>query len=192
MPRRKTLPDLDVLQAAHRLMHEHGPEALTFESLARACGLSASTLVQRFKTKQGLKQSTLLYAWDRLDEQTAKLAAEAPRTPTGAIAILVALSGEYGGIDSYAEGLLVLREDFRDPVLRARGTAWKDALSAALEERFAETPNAPDGIGLLLASQWQGALLWWGFEPNKKLGRYVEESLRQFLAAFPPLRQHLG
>jgi AcrR family transcriptional regulator len=173
-------------------MHEHGPEALTFESLARACGLSASTLVQRFKTKQGLKQSALLYAWDRLDEKTAELAAEAPRTPAGAITILVALSGDYGGIESYAEGLLVLREDFRDPVLRARGAAWKEALSATLEERFAETPNAPEGIGLLLASQWQGALVWWGFEPKDELGRYVEESSRRFLSAFAPLRQHLG
>ena len=65
MPRPKTLSDQDVLEAAHGLMHEHGPEALTFASLAQACGLSAATLVQRFKSKAGLKQSTLLHAWDR-------------------------------------------------------------------------------------------------------------------------------
>ena len=54
MPRPKILPDADVLKAAHRLLHEHGPEALTFERLGRACGLSAATLVQRFGSKAGL------------------------------------------------------------------------------------------------------------------------------------------
>ena len=130
MPRHKTLSDRDVLAAAHKLIHERGPEALTFESLARACGLSASTLVQRFGTKAGLKQSTLLHAWDRLDEKTASLAATVPKTAAGAIELLVALSRDYGGIEAYAEGLLVLREDLRDPVLRARGAAWKACLSA--------------------------------------------------------------
>ena len=77
--------------------------------------------MQRFKSKAGLVQSTLLHAWDRLDEKTAALAAAVPKTPEGAIELLVALSRDYGGIEAYAEGLLVLREDLRDPVLRARG-----------------------------------------------------------------------
>src|SRR5690349_518303 len=115
MPRTKTLSDSDVLAAAHRLMHEAGPEALTFDSLARACGLSPATLVQRFKTKAGLKRATLMQAWDHLDEKTVSLAGNLPRTPDGAIEMLVALSGSYGGIEAYAEGLMVLREDFRDP-----------------------------------------------------------------------------
>src|SRR5262245_55513491 len=183
MPRPKTLPDEEVLAAAHRLMHARGPEALTFATLARACGLSASTLVQRFRSKAALKQSTLLYAWDRLDEKTAKLAATAPRTPEGAIAMLVALSRDNGGIEAYAEGLLVLREDLRDPALRARGAAWKAALSRALDACFSELPHAPPGIGLLMASQWQGSLLWWSFDPQGRVERFVEDSLRRFVSA---------
>jgi AcrR family transcriptional regulator len=177
------LPDLEVLKTAHRLIHQRGPDALTFSSMAEACGLSAATLVQRFGTKAGLIQSTLLYAWDRLDEKTAALAAEMPKTPDGAVRLLVGLSGDYGGIEAYAEGLRVLREDFRDPVLRARGAAWKTALSKALDECFADVPGAPDGIGLLMASQWQGSLLWWGFEPTIAVERYVEDYLSRFVAA---------
>lgn len=183
MPRPKTLPDEDVLEAAHRLMHERGPEALTFATLARVCGLSSSTLVQRFKSMAGLKQSTLLYAWDRLDEKTAKLAAMVPRTADGAIELLVALSRDYGGIEAYAEGLLVLREDLRDPALRSRGAAWKASLSQALEDCFAEAPHAPPGIGLLMASQWQGSLLWWSFDPQGDVASFVEDSLSRFVAA---------
>ncbi len=80
-------------------------------------------------------------------------------------------------------GLLVLREDLRDPALRARGAAWKVALSAALEERFAGIAGAPGGIGLLMASQWQGSLLWWGFDPQGRVEDFVAAGLRGFVSA---------
>src|SRR5262245_15778206 len=183
MPRPKTLSDRNVLEAANRLIHERGPEALTFASLSEACGLSAATLVQRFGSKAQLKQSALLLAWDGLDEKTARLGATVPRTPAGAIKLLVALSSDYGGIESYAEGLLVLREDFRDPVLRARGAAWKATLSGILDDCFTGVPQAPPGIGLLMASQWQGSLLWWGFDPQLDVQSFVEQNLERLVAA---------
>lgn len=182
MPRPKTRPDREVLDAALRLVHEGGPAALTFGSLARACGLSPATLVQRFGGKAELMRSALLHAWDGLDGKTVALAAAMPKSPDGAIGMLVALSGDYGGIEAYAEGLLVLREDLRDPVLRARGAAWTQALSGALDACF---PGGPPGIGLMLATQWQGALLWWSFDPAMPLGRHVEAALTAFLAVLP-------
>ena len=111
------------------------------------------------------------------------MAAAVPKTAGGAIELLVALSGDYGGIEAYAEGLLVLREDLRDPVLRARGAAWKDKLSGALDDCFADVPQAPPGIGLLIASHWQGSLLWWSFDPQGGVQAFVEDSLRRFVAA---------
>jgi AcrR family transcriptional regulator len=183
MPRPKTLADKAVLKAALDIVHKQGPAALTFASLAEACGLSSSTLVQRFRSKTDLIQGTLLHAWDRLDEKTAKLAAKVPKTPEGAIELLAGLSRAYGNIESYANGLLVLREDLRDPVLRSRGAAWKRVLSAALDECFAEVPHAPKGMGLLMASQWQGSLLWWGFDPRESVESFVEASLARFVSA---------
>lgn len=183
MARPKTLPDREVLDAALLLLHEQGPGALTFERVGRACGLSPATLVQRFGSKPALKQSALLLAWDRLDQKTKRLAADAPLTPAGAVGLLVALSRDYADIDTYAEGLLVLREDLRDPVLRARGAAWKAALTRALDACFAEAPGTPDGIGFMLAAQWQGSLLWWSFEPQGKVEAFVERNLTRFVAA---------
>jgi len=183
MPRPKTLSDEDVLKAAHRLIHAEGPGALSFARLAHYCGLAPATLVQRFKNKPGLIQATLLHAWDKLDARTARLAEEMPKTPEGAIRLLVGLSGSYGGIEAYADGLLILREDLRDPVLRARGTGWRRALSKALDQCFAGIANAPKDVGLLMASQWQGSLLWWGFDPKDDVERFVETGLRRFVAA---------
>ncbi|OHV76084.1 TetR family transcriptional regulator [Rhizobium sp. LCM 4573] len=183
MPRPKTLPDSEVLSAALSLMHAQGPDALTFAALAAASGLSGSTLVQRFKSKAELARAALLFAWDQLDARTEEAAAAAPKTPEGAIELLVALSGDYGGIESYAEGLLILREDFRDPALRARGKAWGERLQQALSDCFAATPGAPKDIGALMAAQWQGALIWWGFDPALPVEEHVRRSLNALIVA---------
>lgn len=180
MARPKKLSDGDVLEAALRIAQGRGPDHLTFAAVSEACGLSPATLVQRFGTRDGLLQAALLRAWDRLDDLTAQAAATAALTPEGAVALLVGLSADYGGIETYAEGLMVLREDFRDPTLRARGAAWKRALSGAIEACFAGTPSAPAGVGLLMISQWQGCLVWWAFEPDGPVDRYVERQLRAF------------
>ena len=183
MPRPKTQPDSEVLKAASALVHQHGPDALTFATLAQACGLSASTLVQRFKSKANLIRSTLSYAWDGLDEKTATFSAKVPKTPDGAVQLLTLLSKDYGEIEAYADALLILREDLRDPALRARGAKWKAVLTRALEACFEAVPQAPRGIGLLMASQWQGSLLWWSFDPKGKVEDYVEDNLEHFVSA---------
>ncbi|HKP26613.1 MAG TPA: helix-turn-helix domain-containing protein [Dongiaceae bacterium] len=189
MPRPKTLPDSEVLKAAYGLVHRHGPDALTFATLAQACGLSASTLVQRFKSKADLVRSTLSYAWDGLDEKTATISARVPKTPAGAVQLLTLLSKDYGEIEAYADALLILREDLRDPALRARGAKWKAVLTRTLEQCFASVPQAPTGIGLLMAAQWQGSVLWWSFDPKGRVEDHVADNLEQFVSAIVGARQ---
>jgi AcrR family transcriptional regulator len=189
MPRPKILPDSEVLKAAYALVHRHGPDTLTFATLAQACGLSASTLVQRFKSKADLVRSTLSYAWDGLDEKTAAFSAKVPKTPAGAVQLLTMLSKDYGEIEVYADALLILREDLRDPALRARGAKWKAVLTRALEDCFTAVPHAPRGIGLLMAAQWQGSVLWWSFDPKGRVENYVEDNLESFVSAIVGARQ---
>lgn len=182
MARTKTLPDLAVLDQAVALMHGSGPDHLTFASLSAATGLSGATLVQRFGSKAGLRQRALLHAWDVLEQRTADLIGSMERTPLGARRLLVGLSRDYGGIEAYAQGLLLLREDLRDPLLRERGAAWGNTLNVALDACFAATPGAPAGVGRFMASQWQGALLWWAFNPVKPVEAFVDEELARFVA----------
>ena len=85
--------------------------------------------------------------------------------------------------------LLILREDLRDPALRARGAKWKAVLTRALEECFDATPHAPRGVGLLMASQWQGSLLWWSFDPKGRVEEHVEDNLQNFVSAIMGARQ---
>ena len=183
MPRPKTRPDTDILEAVLQLMQRHGADKLTFSTLAAATGLSPSTLVQRFASKDAMARAALNHAWDRLDADTAQFSASIDRTPSGAVELLVRLSGSYGDIDSYADGLMLLREDIRDPVLRQRGVRWGDALTSAVKECFEQTPHAPADIGRLLITQWQGALLWWSFQPDEPVPVYVEKALSAFVEA---------
>ncbi|WP_028923756.1 TetR/AcrR family transcriptional regulator [Pseudonocardia acaciae] len=181
MPRPKSRPDDEVLAEARSLLMEHG--SLTLAALAGRCGLSASTLVQRFGSKDELVRRALAQAWDDLDGRTAAAVAAAPRDPGGAVGILVALSGGYGDIEAYADGLRILREDLRDPGARARGAAWGRVLAGAIEECFAGAPGAPAGIGRIMIAQWQGALLWWSFQPNVPVDDYVRSHLTEFVSA---------
>ena len=120
----------------------------------RWCSASAAGL--------GLLQQALLQAWDRLDAETARADAAAGPGPAGVVDLLVDLSGEYTE-DDFADQLLVLREDLRDPVLRARGEAWIDSLAGMIDRRLAGRAGDPPGPGRLVVAHWQGTLTVWSF-----------------------------
>lgn len=182
MPRPRTLSDQHLLDLVLALIHAEGPEAATFAAVSKASGLSGSTLVQRFSTKAAMLRQALLHAWDQLDAETAQLCEKIPRTPQGAVALLVGLSGNYGDSAAiYADGLRLLREDFRDPVLRARGAAWGRTLVETISACF-ENASRPQVTARLMLAQWQGSLLWWGFEADGPVVPYVESQLQEFLA----------
>lgn len=177
MPRPRTVPDEALLDAALGIVHRDGPAALTFGALASDVGLAGSTLVQRFGNKTELLRAALLRAWDVLDEVTADLIARAASGPDGVVELLVSLTASTPE-DDYAEHLPVLREDLRDPVLRARGAAWIAALADAIDRRLDE---APSGTGRLVVAWWQGQLTVWGFDRAGRLDVSVRAGLADLL-----------
>jgi AcrR family transcriptional regulator len=183
VPRRKSLSDADLLDRVLTLIRRSGPQGVTFAAAAAETGLSGPTLVQRFGTRDGLLHAALLRAWDLLDERTEAAIAAEPATPAGAVAILVALSGDFGSGENYAEGLLVLREDLRNAELRARGDRWGKRLAEALGRCLGDSSGVRSDLGKLLASQWQGALLWWGFSRNGTPAEAVKDGLIAFCRA---------
>ena len=184
MARPRTVSDEAILDAAFAVMQRGGgPEALTYASVGNAAGLSPATLVQRFGTRAQLLQAALLRLWDALDARTEAADREAPETPEGAVAMLVALSASSAEIEDYVEGLSLLREDMRDPQLRARGAAWGRVLAKALGRRLTEDAARQDVLGRLMASQWQGAQLWWAFSRDAAPAEAIARELRAWCAA---------
>ena len=181
MPRKRTIPDSDVLDAALDIVRAAGPDALSFGTLAARVGLAGSTIVQRFGTRAGLLRAALLRAWDLLDEETGRAIAAAGPGSHGVVEMLVRLSGQYDARD-FADQLLILREDVRDPVLRARGEAWIATLVGAIENRLRATTDAKagadaDGLGGLVVAVWQGTLTVWSFRPHGPVAAAVHGAL---------------
>lgn len=180
MPRTKTIPDEVLLAEALDIVHRGGPAALTFSTLASVVDLASSTIVQRFGSKAELLRATLLHAWDQLDHHTARATVAASPDATGVVDLLVALSGQYEAND-YADQLMVLREDLRDPVLRSRGEAWIATLAGSIEERLFDAPGGSTGLGELVVAHWQGTLTVWGFTRPGPLPTFVHHSLDELL-----------
>lgn len=184
MARLKTVSEEGVLDAAGEVLGKVGPAGLTLAAVGVAAGLSPATLVQRYGTREALVRAALLRMWDRLDEATARADARHPVTVEGAVSLLASLTGRYSGSgDEMAQGLLLLREDFRDPALRARGVAWGAALTGALGRRLSGDAGRAEVLGRLMASQWQGCLIWWGFSREGTLRNYVRRQLTDWCGA---------
>ena len=101
-------------------------------------------------------------------------------TVEGAIAMLVRMFPTGTGETDYAEGLLILREDMRDPVLRARGTEWGEVLALALGRRLTQDWVNQIRLGRLMASQWQGAQIWWAFSRRGDPAVVIAAELRDW------------
>lgn len=195
MSRGKTVSDdllLDRLMAA---MMAHGPADLSFAKAANAAGLAAATLVQRFRTRDGMVEAILLRAWDQLDEATAAADVWASPDPAGAIEFLLRLTNSEDGEFDFTDGLLLLREDIQNPVLRARGAQWGMRLAEALGRRLSADADRGTQLGWQMASLWQGALLWGAFrrdaEPAVKVREILEDWSRT-ASLLPPGSQRHG
>lgn len=179
MSRSKTISTPHLLDRLFVVVMEHGPSGLSFARASQAVGLAPATLVQRFGTRDGMVEAVLLRAWDQLDEATAAADAEAALDPAGAIDLLLRLTHPAAAESDFADGLLLLHEDIRNPVLRARGAAWGARLAEALGRRLCHEAERGVRLGWQMASLWQGALIWWAFrrdaEPEAKVREILED-----------------
>lgn len=157
MGRKRTIPDVEVYAAIRQMLAAGGEKAVAFSSVARATGLAAPTLVQRYGSRDEMLRAALLAAWDQLDERTSRLAGEAPMTAKGAAQLLKALPDD----DGLVSGLALLAADFRDEALRERALRWRRSVQAALAQRLGTGARGREASSILFAA-WQGQLLWAG------------------------------
>jgi AcrR family transcriptional regulator len=188
MPRYKIISDEQVLDDLFDLILKTGPDGLSFALAAKACGLSPATLVQRYGNRLTLVEAVLLRAWDKLQAETEKADAEEAVTPQGAIALLLRLMPPQDAERNADDGLLLLREDIRNPNLRARGALWGQTLATALGRRLSPDATSPlseqaERLGWQMAAIWQGAHTWWAFTRNDTPDRAIRLMLEDWLAS---------
>lgn len=185
MGRTKTISNEDVLDALLELITEVGPAGLTLALAGRAAGLSPATLMQRYGDRGALVRAILLHAWDRLDAATRAADAEEPLDPEGAIRILLRLMPPEAAERNATDGLLLLREDIRDPVLRARGAAWGQRLALALGRRLSASGDG-ERLGWQMASVWFGSQTWWAFMRGDTAEAAIRHALEDWWRSVRP------
>src|SRR5580698_588851 len=156
MPRTKTLSDEAVLDRVARVMYRKGPRDFTLAEAAREAGVSAATLVQRF----GDKRALIVRAVARDNARFAEvLARPAPsRSAEAVVDFFQRMSQAFGEAGDFADQLLWLREDMRDPELNALARERFAALRGAVAARMPPLPISPGLAARLVEAQWQGAL----------------------------------
>lgn len=189
MGRAKTISDEAALDSVLELITDLGPAGLTFARAGYATGLSPATLVQRYGDRDALLQAALLRAWDRLDAETEQADAEEPLTPDGAIRILLRLMPPEAAERNATDGLLLLREDIRNPALRKRGAAWGKRLASILGKRL-DAASEGEGLGWQMASVWLGAQTWWAFTRNGAPDVAIRQALEDWCTSALPRAKH--
>ena len=149
MSRPRTIPDQVIFSAILRLISDGGEKAVAFSSVARATGLSAPSLVQRYGALPDMIRAALHGEWDRIDARTTQAIAEMSASAKGPQSLLKALSP--------APGPTVLAAALRDARLRDRARLWRNRVEAAL----AQTGGDSEAAAILFAA-WQGQSLWDG------------------------------
>ena len=145
MSRPRTIPDSDVFTAILRLIAEEGEKAVAFSSVARATGLSAPSLVQRYGALPQMIHAALLHDWTQIEACTAAAMAEAAKGPQVFLKSLTVTPSP-----------AVLAASLRDATLRDRARAWRHQIEAALAGRGDKEAAA------MLFAAWQGQALWDG------------------------------
>ena len=155
MGRTRTIPDATVFAVIRRILAEGGEKAVAFSAVARATGLAAPTLVQRYGSREAMLRDALTAGWDALDAATDAAAGQAALSGKGAAQFLRLLSADPAGIAD----LTRLGADFRDPALRDRALRWRETVQAGLATRLGGGAKGREAATVLFAA-WQGQSLW--------------------------------
>lgn len=195
MPRPRTVDDSVVFAAAATVMSRDGPAKLTLARIAKVAGLSASTLVQRYGSKQGLLRSM-----SRASKGGSEGFAAGLRI-TGRTALEVAREFVlcFAGLAPTAEALVnntlvYLQVDLADPVMRRNLVAMQQDQEAVLAGLLQEAADRgelvsaarPKALAKILPRLATGSLLAWalhrGGTARECLGRDVDAVLDAFRA----------
>ena len=186
MPRPRLISDADVLAGAARVVGRLGPARLTLAAVGAECGLSASTVVQRFGSKHGLLLALSAHGRDDVAAVFAATRAS-ERSPRAAIvAALCSLCSSITTREQLANHLAFLQLDLVDPDLQRLALDHARAVERELVALVADAVAAgelpalePAATAHALHVTYNGSLLTWAIDPRGPL----EQRLRADLEA---------
>lgn len=186
MPRVKTISDVAVLDLALDVLLERGPHRFKLPDVARAVGLSASTLVQRFGSKAGLLAAVLTRSTETLESALDALPeTDDPRSDL--IAWMVALARPLQTREHVASNLALLIDDLtRDAERMAAGRhmqAVRDGIEHHLRAMGSRTLAADVAM---VEAHWHGLVIQWALGGDGAIDEWIARGLGALLDRIVP------
>ena len=171
MSRPKSVPDDHVLTAIAAIYRMGGDKAVTFASVAAATGLAPPTLVQRYRSRDGMLDWALQGAWAALEKATAE--ALPLLSDKGSAAFLKALAGSVA--QSFPMAALI--SETRRDGLTDRAALWRETVETHLARAMGNPRLHRDAARIAFAA-WQGQVLW---ETAGGKGFRLKDALRRIV-----------
>jgi len=196
-PRPRTINDSDIFAATIQAAGEFGPAKLTLAHVAKKCGMSPATLIQRFGTKKGL----LLAALSQGGGEPADLFQSARERNASPLEALLAVLTECSSMfavspEVLANHLAFLQMDLTDPdfyaltLRQARST--HDGIRALLDDAVTTKELIADDTERLARAVhdvYTGAVLNWAVFRDGSVEDRVLEGLATLLGPLRVIRK---
>lgn len=193
MARPRTIQDDHLLRAAARVIADEGPVAFALADVAKAAGVSAPLLLQRFGSKRGLLLALAGTMARQVDDAFAKAHGAPLERLHGALATLAGDPTPR----AVANGLAFLQLDVTDKELRTHAVAFFDAfrknvrsaLEDAVESRDLKKCDT-DALAHHVEVVYNGAMVMWALRQKGSLAETLRADVD--VALDPYRREGLG
>jgi AcrR family transcriptional regulator len=179
--------DEQILAGAARVIARVGPARLTLAEVGREVGLSAATLVQRFRSRRELLLAVARHGADVLPCQVA--AARHASTPAHAlIDVFAGIAGTVRTSEQFANHLAFLLLDLSDPQFRRISRDYATAVEQAIADVLAAgqaagelTPGDLRQLPRAIHAAYNGAMVTWGMAGDGSPAEHVRTQLTLLL-----------
>jgi len=193
VPRPRTVDDGTIFQAVSEVLGREGPAKLTLGRIAKAAGLAAPTLVQRFGSKLGLLRAMSKAFESGNADSVDRLRAEHSSPLARSREFVLCYVGMAASPDVLVNYTLAyLQLDIKDPVLRRHALASGRQQEAALEAMLAEAVAAgelsrrsrPRDLAQVLIRLASGSLLAWAVHRTGTARAWLARDVDYVLAPY--------
>lgn len=181
MPRRKLRSDAEVLSLALEVLIEKGPHKVTLPDVGRATGLSPSTLIQRFGSKQKLVERLLRHSTELLSQNIERIP-ELADSREGLLLWLRDAARSLATRDQVAGNLALLMEDItlddRRRDAKAHMNEFRRGIRRWLSGLGSKDPRQHTD---LLEAHYHGLIIQWALHGRGSLGQHLDRGMGRLL-----------
>ncbi len=179
MPPKKSINDALVLEKALLVISELGPETFTLADIGKAVGLSPSTLMQRFGSKQALLIKAAKHVPAKMKTELNNLKMKELPWDEELITLLCDLPEGFGTRQDIANSLGLLKLDMIDPELHPIARNLFEQLRARIKELLEQ--GQLDDLAWELDALRHGLIIQWALSGTGPLQDWLQKGLSNYL-----------